>query len=166
MNKEITGDLRAIFKDFLGHWDIPKGEDLVLTIDHVEEGQAFNTGSKKLESVPLLFFKEVDKPMIVNATNNNTITAVLKNGRVETWKGKKIALFEAVEPRSRDGYAIRIRNYAPKTDEFICADCGQVITDHDGHSAKVIANRALSKFNEYLCFDCALKRKGTEDAAD
>lgn len=167
MGKEITGDLRAFYnKTRIGHWDIPAGSDWILTIDRVEEGEAFNNRTMSVDIVPVIFFKEISKSMIVNRTNNKSITKALGAGDVEKWKGRKIALYEAPEPRAEDGFAIRVREYAPKTDEYICADCGKVITARDGFAADVIAERSKSLFGEFVCFDCAQIRKGQADEAE
>ena len=50
-----------------------------------------------------------------------------------------------------------------ESDEFYCEDCGELITDRDGHKAKAIANNALTKFGRYLCYDCAVKAKKEQE---
>lgn len=168
MKKEIEGDLRQVLKPYLGHWDVPEGGDLVLTIDKIYEEEVKNQHGT--EQKPVMYFREPGvKPMIVNKTNNDAITKVHgKRTKTNNWSGKKIALYEAEESRSADGYALRVRPYAPKTDVLVCEDCGADITDvvADGKTfrAKVIANKALTDFGRYLCYDCALKAK--EEAAN
>ena len=59
-----------------------------------------------------------------------------------------------------------MRDYAPKSDEIYCEVCGELITDHEQFEAKVIANRALTKFGKYMCFNCAHEAAGMEGNDD
>ena len=159
MKREIEGDLRQVLKPYLGHWDVPEGGDLVLTIDRIYEEEVRNQHGS--ENKPVMYFREPDtKPMIVNKVNNDTITKVHgKRTKTNTWAGKKIALYEAKEPKSQDGLALRVREYIPKSNELYCEVCGELIQDAtiDGktYKAKAIANNALTKFGKYMCYDCA-----------
>lgn len=167
MKKEIEGDLRQVLKPYLGHWDVPEGSDLVLTIDKIFEETV--TNQHGAEQKPVMHFREDVKPMIVNKTNNDTITKLHgRRTKSNNWSGKKIALYAAEESRSADGYALRIRPYMPKTDEIFCEECGELITDKtvDGktYKAKAIANNSLTKFGRYLCYECATQEKESEEA--
>jgi hypothetical protein len=43
MSSKLTGDYRKYMdKNFLGSWDIPDGDDLVLTISDVEQNEVKN----------------------------------------------------------------------------------------------------------------------------
>lgn len=162
MKKEIIGDLRQVLKPYLGHWDVPDGGDLVLTIDKIYEEDVHN--QRGTEQKPVMYFREPVKPMIVNKTNNDAITKLHgKRTKANNWSGKKIALYAGEEPKSEDGFAIRVRPYLPKTDEIFCEDCGELITDHDKYKAKAIANNALTKFGKYLCWDCAQAAKAEQE---
>lgn len=165
MKKELVGDLRQVLKPYLGHWDVPEGGDLVLTIDKIYEEEVKNQHGTEVK--PVMYFKEPGtKPMIVNKVNNDSITRLHgKRTETNTWEGKKIALYEAREPKSQDGLALRVRDYIPQGAELICEECGAVIKDRtvDGtlYKAKVVANNAKTKFHKYLCVDCyaaAVKR--------
>jgi len=162
MNEWLSGDFRKdLNKEYLGHWDLPEGEDLVLTIEGVKLGDI--KSQRGTDKKPVLYFKEPGwKPLILNVTNQKSIAKALGTPKRELWRGKRISLFEAREPKSEDGLAIRIRDYPPKVEQYICEDCGQIITDQGGHRAAAIANRALTKYGVYLCMDCAVSRKGTE----
>ena len=165
MNREIEGDLRTVLKPYLGHWDIPEGQDLVLTIDRVYEEEVKDQRGTKM--LPVIHFMESGvKPLICNKTNNKSISKALGSSKAKDWHGKKIALYEADESRSDDGKAIRIRDYPPKTDEYYCEECGDLIEDAviDGktYRAKAIANNAFTKFGKYLCYECAQKAKEAE----
>ena len=159
MKREIEGDLRQVLKPYLGHWDVPENGDLILTIDRIFEEEVRNQHGS--ENKPVMYFREPNvKPMIVNKTNNDMITKVHgKRTKTNTWAGKKIALYEANEPKSQDGFALRVRPYAPKQDELFCEVCGNLIEDVtiDGktYKAKAIANNALTKLGKYMCYECA-----------
>lgn len=162
MKEEIIGDLRQVLKPYLGHWDVPDGGDLILTIDKIYQEDVHN--QRGTEKKPVMYFREDVKPMIINKTNNDTITKLHgKRTKANTWSGKKIALYKAPESRSEDGYALRVRPYLPKTDEIFCEDCGGLITDHDKYKAKAIANNALTKFGRFLCWDCAQAAKAEQE---
>ena len=43
MSEKLKGDFRKFMdKSFLGSWDVPDGEDLILTIDHVAKDDVQN----------------------------------------------------------------------------------------------------------------------------
>lgn len=170
MKREIEGDLRQVLKPYLGHWDVPEDGDLVLTIDRIYEEEVKNQHGS--ENKPVMYFREPNtKPMIVNKVNNDMITKVHgKRTKTNDWSGKKIALYEAQEPKSQDGLALRVRPYIPKSDVLLCEECGAEIVDvtieGKTYRAKAIANNALTKFGKYLCYDCAHAAAGEEASDD
>ena len=164
MGEKLTGDFRKYLdKPFLGAWDVPDGSDLILTIDHASRDTVQNKEGKKIKLT--LHFKERYKPMVCNVTNGKAIAQALGSGNVEDWAGKKISIYVAHDVPAFGGTtdALRVRKYAPKTDEIYCEECGKLIEDVtvDGkkYSAKAIANNALTKFGRYLCYDCAKLEK-------
>lgn len=169
IEEEIEGDLRTVLKPYLGHWDIPEGQDLILTIDRVLKETVKNQRGEEIK--PVIHFMEPGvKPMVCNKVNNLSIIKALGTSRAKNWHGKKIALYEADESHSEDGKAIRVREYPPKTEEYYCEECGELITDAVAngktYKAKVIANNALTKFGKYLCYDCAQKAKEAETESE
>lgn len=163
MSEWLEGDYRKdLNKEYLGHWDLPEGEDMVVTIQGVKLGTVRNQHGS--ETKPILHFVENIKPLVLNVINQKSITKALGTPKREMWRGRKIALFEGKEPKSDDGLAVRIRDYAPKVEEYICSDCGLPITNHGTTKAVVIANRALSAYGVHLCWDCAVLRKEAENA--
>lgn len=156
MAEKLKGDFRKFMdKSFLGAWDVPDGSDLVLTIDHVSRDDVQN--EKGREKKMALHFKERDyKPMICNTTNAKAISKAYGSTKVEDWENKKIGIYKAtISAFGQTTECLRVRDYAPKSDEIYCEVCGELITDHEQFEAKVIANRALTKFGKYMCFDCA-----------
>lgn len=171
MSEKLTGDFRKFMdKSFLGAWDLDDGKDTVLTIDHVQRDEVKNDrGTEK--KMTLHFVEQGYKPMICNTTNAKAISQAHGSTKVEDWEKKKIALYKAtINAFGQTTECIRVREYAPKTDEIYCEVCGELITDVtvDGktHKAKVIANRALSKFGKYMCYDCASAAKSEQEEAN
>lgn len=171
MSEKLTGDFRKFMdKSFLGAWDLNDKDDTVLTIDHVERNEVKNDrGTEK--KMTIHFVENGYKPMICNTTNAKAISKAHGSTKVEDWEKKKISLYKAtISAFGQTTECIRVRDYAPKTDEIYCEVCGELITDVtvDGktHKAKVIANRALSKFGKYMCFDCASAAKAEQEASD
>ena len=167
MTKELTGDYRKYMdKSFLGAWDVPDGGDLVLTIDYVSQDEVQNEKGRQ-NKMTLHFIERDYKPMICNKTNAEAISNAYKSRRVEDWKNKKISIYKAtISAFGSTQECLRIRDYAPKSEDIYCECCGELITDHDRYKAKAIANNALTKFGRYLCWDCAQKVKEEQDGAE
>lgn len=156
MGDRLKGDFRKFMdKSFLGSWDVPDDSDLILTIDHVSKDDVQN--EKGHEQKMALHFKERGyKPMICNTTNAKAISKAWNSTKVENWENKKIAIYKAtISAFGQTTECLRVRDYPPKSDELYCESCGELITDHDKHKAKAIANNAYTKFGKYLCWDCA-----------
>ena len=169
MSSRLTGDFRKYMdKNFLGSWDVTKGSDLILTIDHVEVNDVKN--ERGTERKLTLHFRERGyKPMILNTTNAKAISKAYDSTRVEDWENKKVSIYtEKVTAFGGTTDALRIRDYPPKQEEYFCECCGELITEQviDGkrRSAKAIANNAITRFNEALCWECYCKKKAEESA--
>ena len=169
MSERLSGDFRKFMdKSFLGSWDVPDGGDLILTIDHVSKDDVQN--EKGHEKKMALHFKERDyKPMICNTTNAKAISKAYGSTKVEDWENKKISIYKAtISAFGSTQECLRVRDYAPKSDELYCEVCGELITDHEAdgktYKAKAIANNAFSKFGKYMCWDCAAEAKKAAEA--
>ena len=167
MSEKLTGDFRKYMdKSFLGSWDVPETGDLVLTVDYVARDEVQNDRGKE-KKLTIHFRENGYKPMICNTTNAKAISKAYGSTKVEDWVNKKIAIYKAtISAFGQTQECLRVREYPPKTDEIYCEDCGELITDHDGHKAKAIANNALTKFGRYLCYDCAVKAKKEQEEAN
>ena len=167
MAERLKGDFRKFMdKSFLGSWDVPDNSDLVLTIDYAARDEVQNDRGR--EKKLTIHFKEDYKPMICNTTNAKAISKAYNSTRVEDWENKKIGIYKAtISAFGQTTECLRVRDYAPRTEEFICEECGQVIADTlvNGKTfkAKAIANNALTKFGRYLCYDCVLDEKRAEE---
>ena len=154
----LEGDPLKILKPYLGHWDVPDDGDLILTIDKIYKDDVKNQHGT--ETKPVLYFIEPDaKPMILNKTNRDMITKLHgRRTKSNNWHGCKIALYAGHEPKSADGYALRVREHIPKETTAICESCGSVIEPHDGYSVNKIVTRSKARFGEALCWDCSVAR--------
>lgn len=163
MAERLKGDFRKYMdKSFLGSWDVPDGSDLVLTIDYAARDEVQNDRGR--EKKLTIHFKEDYKPMICNTTNAKAISKAYNSTKVEDWENKKIGIYKAtISAFGQTTECLRVRDFPPKTEEFICEECGSVITDYGRYKAKVIANNSLSKFGRYLCYECVLNEKENED---
>jgi hypothetical protein len=85
--------------------------DLSLTIKHVEMetvGQGDDVDTK-----PVVYFNEVNKGLILNKTNANTVSH-LHGDDTEDWIGKRITIFPTeVDFQGKQVMAIRVRLRAP-----------------------------------------------------
>lgn len=160
---ELRGDYRKFMdKNYLGAWDVPDGEDLVLTVDHAARDDVKNErGSEKKLT---LHFVEDYKPMILNATNSKAISEAHGSTKVEDWAGKKVSIFtQKVTAFGGTTDALRIRPYPPKEMDIICEDCGKKVTAHDGFSVNKIVLRSEALFGKKYCWDCSIKHKEAGD---
>ena len=162
MSGKLTGDYRKYMdKNYLGSWDIPEGEDLILTISNVEQDDVKNErGSERKLTI---HFAEDYKPLIMNATNCDRITKAYGSPKVEDWVGKRIALTtEKVPAFGSVKDAVRIRPYPPRETEAFCDECGQKIQRHGDYSVNKIVQLSKAKYKKCLCWDCSIKAKEAE----
>lgn len=162
MGERLIGDPLKVLKPYLGHWDVPEDEDLILTIDDIYVEEIKNQHGS--EDKPVIHFKEDVKPMVLNKTNRDSIAKLYgKRTKSNTWQGKKIALYSARETKSPDGLALRIRDMVPTTTEAVCEECGQVIkpvkTKTDSYSVNKLVELSKGKFGRVLCWECCTEAK-------
>jgi len=167
MAREILeGDPLRILKPYLGHWDVPDDGDLVLTIDKIYKDDVKNQHGT--ETKPIIYFIEPDaKPMILNKTNRDSITKLHgRRTKSNDWHGCKVALYAGHEPKSADGYALRVRDYIPKETTAKCEQCRKPITAHGDFSVNKIVTMSKAKYGASLCWDCSVKRKEEGDGTE
>lgn len=164
MSNRLTGDFRKYMdKNYLGSWDVPDGEDLVLTIDHTEQNDVKN--ERGSERKLTLHFAERDyKPMILNTTNAKAIGKAYGSNKVEDWEGKRISIYTAkVTAFGGTTDALRVREYPPRETEAFCDECDQKIERHGDFSVNKIVQMSKGKYGKKLCWDCAMKAKEETD---
>lgn len=160
MSERLTGDFRKYMdKNYLGSWDVPEGEDLILTVDHCERNEVQN--ERGAEKKLVMYFKEKGyKPMILNTVNSEAISEAYGSKRVEDWEGKKIAITtEKVKAFGSMKDALRIRPYKPKVTEAFCEECGSEIERHGDYSVNKIVMMTEARYGKKLCWNCAKKAK-------
>lgn len=92
---EKTHWLQNPNKNYLGHWDLPNGEDVVLTIESAEWEEVKNPITRSSEAKRVVRFKETFewlKPFICNEVNAQSILKSTGEKFMEESKGKKIKI--------------------------------------------------------------------------
>tara|TARA_R100000458_G_C8245131_1_gene223270 strand:+ start:637 stop:1173 length:537 start_codon:yes stop_codon:yes gene_type:complete len=101
-------------KNYLGHYDLPNGEPVILTMDKVNWETIINPKEQKTEEKRVIRFKEKFKwvkPFICNETNANLIAKSTGKIYLEDWPGLKVKLGVSNVKVGRDNLdAIRVRN--------------------------------------------------------
>lgn len=86
--------LQSPNKNYLGHWDLPVGEDLILTIKSAKWEEVTNPIINKKEAKRVVRFEEPNvKPWICNQGNAQSIIKSTGIKHMEDSVGSKIALF-------------------------------------------------------------------------
>lgn len=67
------------------------GQDWIVTIDHVTQ-EILEKDNKK-DKKWVLYFKELEKGLALNATNGNTLIKILGTDEMNDWAGKRVALY-------------------------------------------------------------------------
>ena len=93
MENTKTHWLQSPNKNYLGHWDLPEKEDLILTIDSAKWEEVKNPIINVSESKRVIRFKEDVKPLICNQTNANSIIRATGCKYMEDSGGQKITLY-------------------------------------------------------------------------
>lgn len=120
MSNNKTHWLQSPNKNYLGHWDLPNGQDLVVTIDSAKWEKVKNPITNKTQSKRVIRFKEDIKPMICNQTNAQAIIRSTGVKFMEDSGGARITLFVGIHKdriTRSDIDCIRVR-----TDPAIAAD--------------------------------------------
>jgi hypothetical protein len=100
--------------DYLGAYSLDNNQDLTVTITGTARELVKSAQHPKGEDCFTAQFKEVDKPMILNATNCKTIQG-LYGAFIEDWVGKQVTLYvKDVKAFGTVTDALRIRDFEPK----------------------------------------------------
>jgi hypothetical protein len=65
---------------------------ILVTIKEVVQENVAKEGAPE-EMKWCVFFKEVDKPMVLNSTNSQLIAAITKQDNTDNWPGHKVVLY-------------------------------------------------------------------------
>lgn len=80
-------------KNYLGHWDLPEGRDVILTIKSAQWEEVKNPIINTSEAKRVIRFEENVKPFICNETNSQSILRSTKTSYMEDCQGMKIKLY-------------------------------------------------------------------------
>jgi hypothetical protein len=99
-------------KNYLGHWDLPDGKDMILTIKSANWEDVTNPVINKTESKRVVRFEEKVKPFICNQINAVSITKSTGVKFMQDSLGFKIQLYVStiIDNRTKETIdCIRIR---------------------------------------------------------
>lgn len=113
---EKTHWLQSSNKNYLGHYDLPNGEPVILTIASAQLEIVENPKLKTTNEEKVIRFAETFdwvKPWIVNAVNAQTIIKTLGEKFMEDSIGKKIKLYVTqTKVKGEEVDCIRVKNMA------------------------------------------------------
>jgi hypothetical protein len=92
MAKEKTHWLQNPNKNYLGHWDLPNGQDMILTIKTASWEEVKNPIINKSEAKRVVRFIEKVKPFICNEINSHTICESTGKKYMEDCGGMRIKI--------------------------------------------------------------------------
>lgn len=141
--------------EYIGAYALEPGQDMVLTIHHVEMGTVTSTGGKK-DRKPIMHFVENVLPMVLNSTNMRMIEKVHGIADPNKWGGKKIQLYADKTRLSGELVdCLRIRPYVPREEAKIkCERCGEILTASSNMTAQQLADYGRKTFGKVLCVKC------------
>lgn len=98
-------------RDYLYAFDL-NGQDKTLTIERITGGELVSAGGKKTKK-PLCHFKNVPKPLALNATNCKSIATMYGNN-TDDWAGKRITIYPTTTQMGGEQMeCIRVRPRVP-----------------------------------------------------
>lgn len=156
--------------NFIGEGDFQEGQEIALTIKHVNQSQEVVTAEGKSKKAVVHFAEPGVKPMILNVARSKAIEKVSGSGFMEDWPGVKIQLYieHGIKAFGEVVSAVRVRPYKPRVQTVFtpkdapepvpkCESCGEDIVPSGGKSASYIAAYTKKKYFMALCSDCAQK---------
>ena len=143
--------------DYLGAYSLEPGQDIVLTIERVQVETVTGPEGKKEECV-VCYWRDREKPMILNSTNAKMIQKLLKTPYIEEWSGHRIQIgVEMVKAFGEIVDALRVRNFLPEEKAVKCEGLGEDIKPAHGMNSAQLAAYTRSKYGRALCAACATK---------
>lgn len=111
--QHLTHWKRLVNPDYLGVYSLDNGKDMTLTISKVVREYVKNERGQ--EECTVAYFKENQKPMILNRTNSKAIQKLYGTPYIEQWTGKKITVYAATTKlKGDDVECLRIRPQKPE----------------------------------------------------
>lgn len=167
MAKQKTHWMQSPNKNYLGHWDLPEKEDLILTIESAKWEEVINPIYKKghpqhSEARRVVRFKEDVKPLICNQGNAQSIVKATGVKYMEDAKGSRIQLYIGVhlDRRSKENVdCIRIRKEIMQSHDQIIQDIEKLFEKHKSvlSENEIKSVQRIIDNDETLSFDKVLK---------
>ena len=155
---ELTHWKKLTNPDYLGAYELmdgsKDGRELIVIIDRVVREMITGADGKK-EECTVCYLKN-QKPMILNATNQKTMSALFKSPFIEHWAGKKMTIYVAKVKAFGDIVdALRVRKEVPKLPELTPAHerwegAKKAVMSKNATIEQIRANFILSPENEKL----------------
>ena len=131
--------------NYLGSYSLDPGQELILTISEVKTEMVKNTDGKE-EQCMVCYWKEAEKPMILNKTNAKATAKATGSNYVEDWAGKRICIYTARVKAFGDTVdALRIREKTPTKRPLSDADFTRMLESIQ--AGKFSAETAREKFS-------------------
>lgn len=114
MGKVKTHWKKLFNYDYLGTYSLEDEKDVHVTITKHERKLVKSQQDPNGEELPVIYFKEFEKPMVLNPTNAKTIESIY-GPFVEDWMNKRITLFvkKGIRAFGTTTDGLRIRPKAP-----------------------------------------------------
>lgn len=102
--------------NYIGTYAFQPNEEKVLTIKNVKKEKVTSPGGEE-EDCTVVYFKENEKPLILNVTNAKQIERLYGTPYIEDWPGKKIQLYvkDDIKAFGSITTGLRIRPKVPQT---------------------------------------------------
>lgn len=100
--------------DYLGAWDLPENQDVIVQVKNVETKEIKGKGGRDIK--PVMYFENNIKPLILNKTNCKSIEKALGTPYEDEWIGRKLQFYVDPAVSTPEGItsAVRIRDFAPE----------------------------------------------------
>lgn len=113
MTERKYKNYKSFNSSYIGGWTFEDG-DKTYTIKDVQPMLVRNEKNQSGEEKMCVIFEEIDKPMVLNSTNNDTITKVIGSGLFDDWVGQRITIgTERIRAFGDVWDAVRVRPEKP-----------------------------------------------------
>lgn len=101
--------------NYLGSYSLDPGKEITLQIQKIVKEKVKDTSGKE-QDCTVAYFKQSDKPMVLNKTNCKTIAKIYATPYLEDWVGKFITIYSAkVRAFGEETEALRVKDVIPNT---------------------------------------------------
>lgn len=101
--------------DYFGAYCLLPGQEITVTIKTITLEEVVGQGGKK-DQCTVARFKENQKPLILNVTNQKTIQKIYGTPYIEEWEGKLITLIHTIDKiQGEPMEVVRVKASIPKT---------------------------------------------------